>query len=78
MISRDGAPVDAFDKPCRAPSLLVAPRAVFPPGYYSQNLSSCLPGFCSLSSPRPVAQINPFIIPNHAGSFGKLTKQTNK
>ena len=73
-VSKDAAPIGALDTPCPTPSLLVAPRAVFPPGYHCLHFSSCLPTFGSLPSPQPVVQITPFIFPNHVASFGKLKK----
>lgn len=76
-ISKDDRPVNVLDGPSSAPSLLVAPRAVFPPGYHRPHLSSCLPGF-SLPSPQPVVQITPFIFPTHVGSFGKFGKNAHR
>ena len=71
-ISKDDRPLNVLDGPSSAPSLLVAPRAVFPPGYHRPHLSSCLPGL-SIPSPQPVVQITPFIFPTHVGSFGEFT-----
>lgn len=80
-ISKVGVPFDALDAPCSAPSLLVAPRAVFPPVYYRPHLSSCLPGIWHnigpLPSPQPVVQITPFTFPGHVGSFGEFTNLAN-
>ncbi|KAL9967387.1 hypothetical protein ACROYT_G025598 [Oculina patagonica] len=69
-MSKDAAPIDVLDAPCPAPSFLVSPRAVFPPGYHHPHLSSYFPGFCSLPPPQRVAQMTPFILSNHVGSFG--------
>ena len=76
-ISKDDRPVNVLNGPSSAPALLVAPRAVFPPGYHRPHLPSCLPGL-SLPSPQPVVQINPFIFPTHVGSFGKFGKIANR
>ena len=71
-ISKDGAPINVFDPQCSTPPLLVAPRAMFPPGYHRPLLSSSLPvGFFSLPPSRSAAQINPFNFPAHVCSLGK-------
>lgn len=76
-ISKDDRPVNVLDGRSSTPTFLVAPRAVFPPGYHRPHLLPCLPGL-SLPSPQPVVQINPFIFPTHVGSFGKFGKLANR
>lgn len=76
-ISKDDSPVNVLDRPSSTPTLLVAPRAVFPPGYHGLHLPPCLPGL-PLPSPQPVFQINPFIFPIHEGSFGKFGNIANR
>ena len=70
-ISKDDSLVNVLDRPSSTPTLLFAPRAVFPPGYHRLHLPPRLFGL-PLPSPQPVIQINPFIFPAHDGSFGKL------
>lgn len=76
-ISKDDSLVNVLDGPYSTPTLLVAPRAMFPPGYHRLYLPPCLPGL-PLPSPQPVVQINPFIFPAHEGSFGKFGNITNR
>ena len=75
-ISKDDRQVNVLDQRSPTPTLIVAPRAVFPPGYHRPNLPPCLPGL-SFPSPQPFVQIYPFIFPTHVGSFGKFGKRVN-
>jgi len=71
-ISKDGAPINVLDPPCTTSPLLVAPRAMFPPGYHCPLLSSCLPvGVFSRPPSDPVAQITPLNFPAHVCFPGK-------
>ena len=76
-ISKDDSLVNVLDGPNSTPTLLVAPRAVFSPGYHCLLLPSCLPGL-PLPSPQTVVQINPFIFPAHEVSFGKFGNIANR
>ena len=71
-ISKDGAPINLLDSPCTTSPLLVAPRAMFPPGYQRPLWSSCLPvGVFSRPPSDAVAQITPLIFPAHVCFPGK-------
>ena len=78
-MEKDAAPIEVVNAaPCSAPSFLVKPHAVFPPGFHSQHWFG-LPGISSIPSPQPVVQIIPFnVLPNHVASFGKLTTTINR
>ena len=71
-ISKDGAPINVLDSPCTTSPLLVAPRAMFPPGYQRPLWSSSLPvGVFSRPPSDAVAQITPLIFPAHVCFPGK-------